>query len=157
MTKPKFNVRTRRIPGRRPKATVRNPGVIRQSAVPPEKIDKPHHYIDDLACAALLINEERCIEAANEGFYKLFGLPAKAIQGGETFAAFAQRAVLNRYDGILDLGNIIGDNNDKLPTQIEVVNVRGQSVTAQRAATPDDKTLISFATNQPLASSRKTS
>ena len=99
MAKSKLNVRTRGLLGRRQKDALEDSGETGQKSTTSESITAPHHYIDNLACPTLLIDDERRIESANEGFYKLFGLPTKALQLGETFAAFVKRAILSRHDG----------------------------------------------------------
>ena len=116
-----------------------------QKSTASESITAPHHYIDNLACPTLLIDDERRIEAANEGFYKLFGLPTKALQLGETFAAFVQRAILNRHDGILEWGNYIG-SEDNQQTNSYQIYIGGDPVRLFCAQTPDYKTLLSFST-----------
>jgi PAS domain S-box-containing protein len=148
MPKSKFNVRTRRIPGRGPKGTLGKPGNTRQKTAASEPVAFPHSYIDNLACPALLIDEQRRIEAANQGFYKLFSLPAKAIQFGESFANLAQRAVINRYEGLLELGSYIGIE-DGQQTRSHQISIGIDSVRLSCARTPDGKTLLSF-TSAPL-------
>jgi len=145
MAKSKFNVRTRRLPGRRSLQTSETPDSLRQNSNPPNTIVQPHHYIDNLACPALLVDDQRHIEAANQGFYKLFGLPAKAIQIGEKFANLAQRAVINRYEGLLELGSYITTENNQQTTSYQI-SVGGNSVRLFCARTPDGKTLLSFST-----------
>jgi PAS domain-containing protein len=145
MAKSKFNVRTRRLPGRRSLKISETPDGVRQNPTISNTIAQPHHYIDNLACPALLIDEQRQIEAANQGFYKLFGLPAKAIQIGEKFANFAQRAVINRYEGLLELGSYITTENNQQTTSYQI-SVGGNFVRLFCARTPDGKTLLSFST-----------
>ncbi len=154
MAKSTFNVRTRRIPGRRRPNALPISNVAQRSEPESQPLTRSHHYIDDLACGALLIDQERRIEVANENFFKLFSLRAKAIQVGETFAAFAQRAVLNHYDGILDLGTIIGNTRDS-SGQIQTINAHGLSLTARSAAMPDKKQLISITRKDAPSMSKK--
>ena len=154
MAKSTFNVRTRRLAGRRRPGSSPSSNVARKSEAGAPSLTRPHHYIDDLACGALLIDEEHRIEAANESFYNLFSLPAKAIQLGETFAAFAQRAVLNHYDGILDLGTIIG-NAHELSGKTHTINAQGLSLTARSAEMPDKKQLISIVEKDVSSMSEK--
>jgi PAS domain S-box-containing protein len=120
----------------------------------PKQDQHPPHYIDNLACPALLINDQRQIEAANAGFYKLFSLPAKAIQFGESFANLAQRAVLNRYEGLLELGGYIG-TEDNQQTHSHQISIGSNSVSLSSAQTPDGKTLLSFSTPAPARSSAR--
>jgi PAS domain-containing protein len=145
MAKSKFNVRTRRLPGRGPKTASKNLGNTRRKTAAAESVGSPNYYIDNLACPALLIDAERRIEVANEGFYKLFGWPTKALQLGETFAAFAQRTILNRHDGILELGDYIG-TEDNQQTNSYQLSIGNDSVRLYCARTPDSKTLLSFST-----------
>ena len=145
MAKSKLNVRTRGLLGRRQKDALEDSGETGQKSTASESITAPHHYIDNLACPTLLIDAERRIEVANEGFYKLFGWPTKALQLGETFAAFAQRTILNRHDGILELGDYIG-TEDNQQTNSYQLSIGNDSVRLYCARTPDSKTLLSFST-----------
>jgi hypothetical protein len=59
MAKSKFNVRTRRLFGRLQKDALGDPRETGQKSTASESITAPHHYIDNLACPVLLIDDER--------------------------------------------------------------------------------------------------
>tara|TARA_Y100001934_G_scaffold192300_1_gene226718 strand:+ start:32039 stop:34405 length:2367 start_codon:yes stop_codon:yes gene_type:complete len=139
----KFNVRTRRIPVRRGMFRQKLSTAVGETREEAASAAHPTHYIENLCCAAVLIDCDRRIEAVNKEFFKLFGLPAKAVQSGETFAEFAQRSILNGWEGIIGLGELLGAPENNV-AGIRISSSHGQTVTAKVAITPEEKMLISL-------------
>lgn len=62
--------------------------------------------------------------------------------------------MLNEYDGILDLGTIIGSAGD-LSGQVQTITAHGLTLTARSAELPDKKTLLSIARKDAPSMSEK--